>query len=106
MFLINNFQVFLIIYSVILLDTLFGVTEALYNKKFNFNFLPEFIYTMIRDTIFLAFGNAVQHFADITGYKVDWGIFVIGLVLLGVECHSIVDSLIKLSKPKSIPTNQ
>ena len=65
---------------------------------------PDVIYSWFRCRITDEGGT--MHFAKISGYKVDWGIFVVGLVLLGVESASIVDSLKKLPKPQSNTTNQ
>lgn len=97
MFLIENFEIFLIVYAVILLDTVLGVFEAVVSKKFNWAFLPEFINTMIRDSIYLLFGNAVEHFATVTGFSIDGiGIGAIAAVLITVEGASIIDSIRKL----------
>lgn len=99
MFLIDNFEIFLIVYAVILLDTVLGVVDAVISKSFNWSFLPEFINTMIRYSIYLMFGNAVEHFATVTGFKIDgMGIGAIAAVLVTVEGASIYDSIRKLPK--------
>ena len=97
-FLIDHFEVFLLVYVFVLIDTILGVTEALYNKKFNWEFLPEFLYTMIRYSAFLVFGNAVEHFSKLTPFKFDWGLLAVATLLVGVEVASIQNSLKKLPK--------
>lgn len=102
MFLIQNFGIFLAVYAVILLDTILGVVDAAKSKTFNWAFLPEFINTMIRYSIYLMFGNAVEFFATLTGFRIDgMGIGAIAAVLFTVESASIVDSLRKLPGNKS-----
>lgn len=100
-FLIDHFPIFLIVYAVVLLDTVLGILEALYNRKFNFAFVPDFIYTMLRYSLFLCFGNAIEYFATYSGVKIDGvGLYGIAFVILTVEGASIVDSIKKLPKRK------
>ena len=94
MFLIENFEIFLIVYAVIIMDTVLGVVDAVVSKQFKWAFLPEFINAMIRDSIYLMFGNAVEYFATISGYKIEgMGIGAIAAVLIAVEGASIIGSI-------------
>lgn len=99
MFLIDNFEIFLIVYAIVILDTVLGVVQARMANQFNWAFLPEFINTLIRYTVYLLFANAVEHFARLTGIKIEgFGLFTIAAVLISVESASIVDSLQKLPR--------
>ncbi len=101
-FLFENFQIFLIVYVAVLLDTVLGVVQARIAGQFNWAFLPQFLNTMIKYTIYLLFGNVVEHFAAVTGMKIDgMGLYFIALVLITVEAASIKESIQTLpKKPK------
>lgn len=101
-FLFENFEIFLIVYAAVLLDTVLGVVQARIAGQFNWAFLPEFINTMIKYTIYLLFGNVVEHFAAETGFNIDgMGLYFIALLLLGVEAASVKESIDTLpKKPK------
>jgi hypothetical protein len=87
------------VYAVVILDTILGVVQARIARQFNWAFLPEFINTMIKYSIYLLFSNAVDHFAKITGIRIEgMGLFAIASVLLLVEGASIIDSIQKLPK--------
>lgn len=97
MFLIENFEIFLIVYAVVLLDTVLGVVDAAISKTFNWAFLPEFISTMIKYSIYLLFANAVEHFSRLTTFNMDGlGLYGVAAILIAVEGASIRGSIKKL----------
>jgi hypothetical protein len=100
-FLFDNFQIFLIVYVAVLLDTVLGVVQAKIAARFNWGFLPEFINTMIEYTIYLIFGNLVEHFAKLTGIRIEGaGLYFIAAVLIAVEGASIIGSIKQLQTKK------
>lgn len=100
-FLFAKFEIFQIVYMAVLLDTVLGVTQAKVAGIFNWKFLPEFINTMIRYTVYLLFGNLVDHFSKVAGYQIDGiGLYFIAAVLIRVEAASMIQSIQSLPKSK------
>ena len=97
----DNFKFFLVVYLAVLLDTLFGVFQAKVAGKFNWEFLPEFVNTMIKYTIYLAFANIVEYYASMTGVYIDgFGIKALAGILICVEGASIKSSIDQLTGKK------
>jgi len=93
-FLFENFEIFLIVYAAVVLDTVLGVTHARITGVFSWKFLPEFLNTMIRYTVYLLFGNVVNHFSKLTGYQIEGaGLYAVAFVLLAVEAASMKQSI-------------
>lgn len=100
-FLILHFEIFLAVYAVILLDVVLGIADAISSRTFSWKFFPEFINTMLRHSIYLMFGNAVDYFSQLSGRVTDgMGLYLIAATLISVESASIIQSI------KSLPNNK
>lgn len=98
-FLIIHFNIFLIVYAAVLLDTVVSVGQAVIGRAFNWRFLPGFLNKLLKYTAYLMFGNLVEHFADVTGYAIDGaGLYLVASVLVAAESASVRRSIEALTK--------
>lgn len=97
-FLVTHFQIFLIVYAAVLLDTVVSVGQAVIGRAFNWRFFPGFLNKLLKYTAYLMFGNLVEYFADLTGYTIDGlGLYLVASVLIAAEGASVRRSLVALT---------
>ena len=98
LFLVTHFQIFLIVYAAVLLDTVVSVGQAVIGRAFNWRFLPTFLNKLLKYTAYLMFGNLVDYFANLTGYTIDGlGLYLVASVRVASASASVRRSIVALT---------
>jgi len=95
LFLFDNFQLFLILYTLVLLDAVIAIFQAILTKRLDWSYLPSFLNKFLKYTVLLMSGNIVEYVSTFSGYNLnELGIMTVFLGLFASELGSVKTKLL------------
>jgi len=98
-FLFAHFNIFLIVWSVVILD--FGTTilDAKLSDSFSFALLPDVLKKLVYYSVYLMFGNIAEYYSAATGQNIGMvGILAVSGIILSSEAGQFKKKISKIFK--------
>ncbi|MPR31950.1 hypothetical protein [Salmonirosea aquatica] len=85
-----HFVLFQIIFGIVLLDAVLGITRALIKREFKYGYLTQYLYKLLAYTAVLIAGNLVEYASQLTGHTMELiGIIPVFVTIATAELGSL-----------------
>lgn len=93
-FLFDNFQMFILVWVAVGLNTIAGVVSACIRKTFSWDLLTLWVKKTATFTVMMMFANVVEHFVALGGHHIDgYGLIPIASTYLLQQLNSLKENL-------------